>query len=65
MVSYKYPFVRDPHCLPNNRAVVIKMAEKQEKRLVSSGHLAKYNQEFQKYLDRGAAVKLSKEEIRN
>ena len=61
----KYPFVRDPHCLPNNRAVVIKMAEKQEKRLVSSGHLAKYNQEFQKYLDRGAAVKLSKEDIRN
>ena len=61
----KYPFVRDPHCLPNNRAAVIKMAEKQEKRMIKSGHLAKYNQEFQKYLDRGAVVKLSKEEIQN
>ena len=61
----KYPFVRDPHCLPNNRFAVVKMALKQEQRLTKTGHLAKYNQEFQKYLDRGAAVKMSKEEILN
>ena len=58
-----YPFIRDPHCLPNNRHVVIMMAEKQEKRLIKSGHLERYNLEFQKYLDRGAAVKLSKQEL--
>ena len=42
--------------------VVIKMAEKQENRLIKSGHLERYNLEFQKYLDRSAAVKLSRQE---
>ena len=41
-----YPFIRDPNCLPNNRHVVIKMAEKQENRLIKSGHLERYNLEF-------------------
>ena len=39
------------------------MAEKQESRLINSGQLDYYNKEFQKYLDRGAAVKLTKQEI--
>ena len=59
----KYPFKRDPHCLPNNRNAVVRMAEKQEARLVKSGHLAYYNKEFLKYIDRGAVVKMSKQEM--
>ena len=62
-LQVSYPFVRDPHCLPNNRHTVIKMAEKQENRLIKSGHLERYNKEFQKYLDRGAAVKLTEQEL--
>ena len=58
-----YPFKIDPYCLPNNRNSVIKMTEKQEKRLIKSGHLSTYNQEFQKYVDRGAVLKLSDQEI--
>ena len=62
-LQVSYPFIRDPHCLPNNRHAVIRMAEKQEKRLIKSGFLDTYNKEFQKYLDRGAAVKLSAQEL--
>ena len=39
------------------------MAEKMEKRLIKSGFYETYNQEIQKALDRGAAVKLSEQEI--
>ena len=62
-IHVTYPFSRDPYCLPNNRRAVVKMAEKQEARLIKSGQLEYYNKEFQKYLDRGAAVKLTKQEI--
>ena len=62
-LQVSYPFIRDPHCLPYNRHAVIRMAEKQEKRLIKSGFLDTYNKEFQKYLDRGAAVALSRQEI--
>ena len=52
-------------CLPNNRHMVIKMAEKQESRLIRTGHLEAYSKEIQKYIDRGGVVKLSKDEIEN
>ena len=65
IIHVRYPFVRDPHCLPNNRAAVVRMAEKQEKRLLKSGHLDYYNEEIQRALDRGAAVKLTDEELAN
>ena len=58
-----YPFSRDPRCLPNNRSVVVKMAASQEKRLIKSGHHSYYNSELKKYIDRGAAVKLSKQDL--
>ena len=64
-IYVKYPFVRDPSCLPNNRAAVVRIAEKQEKRLIKSGFLEEYNKELKKYLDRGAAIKLSEEELAN
>ena len=62
-IEVSYYFSRDPHCLPNNRATVIKMAEKQERRLVKIGKMEAYNKEIQKYIDRGGVVKLSKQEM--
>ena len=62
-IHVKYVFSKDPNCLPNNRATVVKMAIKQEQRLIKSGHLDYYNQEIKKYLERGAAVKLTEEEL--
>ena len=62
-LNVTYPFSRDPHCLPNNRHTVVKMAQNQESRLIKTGQLDYYNKEFQKYLDRGAAVKLTQQEI--
>ena len=62
-IHVSYVFRKDPRCLPNNRATVVKIAAKQEQRLYKSGHIEFYNQEIQKYIDRGAAVKLSKEEL--
>ena len=59
----QYQFCKDPRSLPNNRAVAVRIAEKLEKRLIAEGHLKYYNQEFKKYFERGAAVKLSAEEI--
>ena len=59
----QYQFSKDPRSLPNNRFAAVKIAEKLEKKLVSSGHLDYYNQEMQKVLDRGAAIKLSPGEI--
>ena len=64
-LQVSYHFSRDPRCLPNNRAQVIKMAEKQERRLIKAGQLQTYNAEIQKYIDRGGVVKLSKEELEN
>ena len=61
----EYQFRKDPRSLPNNRFAAVKIAEKLEKRLVSSGHLDNYNQELKKVLDRGAAIKLSSEEIQS
>ena len=62
-IHVTYPFKRDPHCLTNNREVVVKMAEKMEKSLLKSGYHETYNEEIKKALERGAAVKLSEQEI--
>ena len=58
-----YVFKKNPKCLPNNRSTAVKIAEKQEARLIKSGHLDFYSSEVQKYLDRGGVVRLSKAEI--
>ena len=62
-IQVSYPFIRDPNCLPYNRNVVLRIAEKLEKRLLSTDMHTNYNQEFQKYIDRGGVVKLTKQEI--
>ena len=63
-LEVSYHFSKDPHCLPNNRNMVIKMAESQERRLLKSGQFENYSKEIQKYIDRGGVVKLSKEEMK-
>ena len=59
----QYQFRKDPRSLPNNRNVAVKIAEKLERKLLNTGHLDYYNQEMKKVLDRGAAIKLSPEEL--
>ena len=62
-VHVEYKFKIDPWLLPNNRSTAIKIAEKLEKRLIAEGHHEYYNSELAKYLERGAAIVLSKEEL--
>ena len=64
-IRVHYQFQKDPKSLPNNRHVAVKIAEKLEKRLENDGHLEYYNQELKKYFERGAAVKLTDEEIKS
>ena len=62
-LQVSYHFSRDPHCLPNNRSTVIKMAQRQESKLLRTGKFEAYSKEIQKYIDRGGVVKLSKKEM--
>ena len=58
-----YPFTQDPSILPNNKAQVIKIAEREERRLVKAGLLDTFNGEFEKLLQYGALVELSETEL--
>ena len=62
-LQVNYQFKKDPRSLPNNRDTAVKIAEKLEQKLIKEGNREYYNQEFQKYVDRGAAIKLSQEEL--
>ena len=44
----QYPFLDDPHTLPYNVRQVIKIAEREEKKLVEEENLARFNSEFDK-----------------
>ena len=59
----EYPFVKDPACLPFNRATVVKVAERVEKDLMKDGLHAAYNEQIKSQLERGVAVKLSADEM--
>ena len=58
-----YPFIKDPACLPNNRASAVRVAEKVWASLKKDNLLPAYNEQVQQILDRKAAVKLSKQEL--
>ena len=58
----KYPFVKDPSFLPNNRGSAIKVAEKVRKDLKRDSMLEAYDVQIKQILDRNAAVKLTKQE---
>ena len=57
-----YPFTRDPSTLPINKAQVIEIAEREEKRLAKCGLLDAFNQEFNKMLSNGALFDLPSHE---
>ena len=58
-----YPYIKDPACLPNNRAAAVAVAEKVRQGLKKDNLLHAYNEQVQQILDRGAAVKISKQEL--
>ena len=62
-IHVKYPFIKNPSCLPNNREVVVKVANRLWKSLKKDGLLQRYHDEILKYLERRTFVKLTKEEI--
>ena len=62
-VHVTYPFIKNPSCLPNNRSVAVKIAEKLWRSLERDKLLQTYNEEMKKYLERGTFVTLSQEEM--
>ena len=62
-VHVKYPFIKDPSCLQNNRIVAVKVAGRLWSSLQRDGLLNAYHEEMRKYIDRGTFVKLSQEEL--
>ena len=59
----KYPFKKDPACLPYNRSTAVSIASKLWSSLKKDNLLEAYNQEIQKYMDRGTFLVLSKQEM--
>ena len=57
--TVSYPFTEDPAILPDNKGQVIKIGEKEEKKLIKTGLLEPFNREFDKMLRHGAMVELS------
>ena len=59
-----YPFTHDPSILPNNKGQVIKIAEREEKRLTKSNLLEAFNREFDKMIALEALVELQDAELK-
>ena len=57
-----YPFTEDPKILPDNERQVIKIAEREENRLIKAGLLEEFNNEFDKMIRHWALVELVMEE---
>ena len=57
-----YPYKKDPACLPYNRKAALKVEEKVERDLIRDGLHEVYNEQVRSMLERGTAVKLSKQE---
>ena len=60
----KYPFIKDPNILNDNRFSMIKRSESLEKSLKRRNLREDYNEEFKKFLSRGVISEVSKEEIK-
>ena len=55
----KYPFTEDPSILTNNFKQVVKIGEREERKLAKEGLTEAFNQEFKKMIEYGALVELS------
>ena len=58
-----YPFIEDPAVLPMNIGQVIKIAEREEKKLQKEGLMESFYLEFNKMTNCGALVELSKVDL--
>ena len=59
----EYPFLEDPMVLSKNFGQVVKIAEREERKLERDGLLECFNHEFEKMINLGALVGLSNEDM--
>ena len=59
----EYPFLEDPMALSKNFGQVVKIAEREERKLERDGLLECFNQEFEKMINLGTLVELSNEDM--
>ena len=63
-VSVTYPWTEEVHKLTDNLKQAVKVQGSVERRLLkNSSHLEAYNEEFRKFIERGAISKLTEEEL--
>ena len=62
-VNFKYPYVKDPSVLTDNKSQAILMALGLERKLKKSNGLYAYYAEFKSYIDQGVIMEISYEEI--
>ena len=63
VTQVKYPFKKDPSCLPYNRSTAVNIASKLWVSLQKDGLLEAYNNEMKKYMERGTFVVLNQQEM--
>ena len=59
----RYPFIKDPYLLQDNRFSMIKRSESLEKSLKRKNMKEAYDEEFQKFIERGVISEVSNEEL--
>ena len=59
----KYPFVKDPNHLLDNRVSMLKRAQSLEKSLTRRKLRESYDEEFKKFIERGVISEVSKDEL--
>ena len=63
-VTFKYPLLKDPFLLTDNRNQVVSMAHGLERQLIKSNQLADFNDEMEGFVHRGVFRELTEEEMR-
>ena len=61
---FRYPMIKDPALLQDNRAQVIAIETSIQKGLIKRGQLEMYNDVVQDYIDRGVFRKIPKDSWR-
>ena len=59
----RYPFIKDPYLLQDNRFSMIKRSESLEKSLKRRNMKEAYDEEFKKFIERGVISEVSNEEL--
>ena len=62
-VVMKYPYIRDPNPLTDNRGQAISMTVSLEKRLERQGDLEAYDKEFRSYVSQGVLALVTNKEL--